>query len=68
MVVGVPVPSHESAELEEIEKATQQALDETIEKNIKGRDITPYLLLRINELTEGRSLKANISLVKNNDR
>ena len=39
------------------------------EKNgITGRDVTPFLLARIAELTEGASLKANIALVYNNVR
>ena len=36
--------------------------------NIGGKDVTPYLLQRIYELTEGRSLTANIALVRNNAR
>lgn len=66
MVVAVPVPSAQAAETAEIEHATEKALNETIQKGIKGKDVTPYLLLRIAELTEGRSLAANIALVKNN--
>jgi len=66
MVVAVPVPAHEAAKYEEIEMATDKALKETVEKKVVGRDITPYLLLRIAELTHGKSLKANIALIKNN--
>ena len=33
---------------------------------IKGRDITPYILKRVNELTHGKSLQSNIALVENN--
>ena len=36
------------------------------ENKISGRDITPFLLKRIAELTGGESLKANIALIKNN--
>jgi pseudouridine-5'-phosphate glycosidase len=35
---------------------------------IRGKAVTPYLLQRIFELTEGRSLAANIALVRNNAR
>jgi len=66
MVCAVPVPFHQAGEMRSIELATQLAIRETKEKNIKGRNITPYLLLRINELTKGKSLSANISLIKNN--
>jgi len=68
MVVGVPVPAVKAAEYSEIESATEQALAEVREKRVTGRDITPYLLLRIAELTHNRSLAANIALVKNNAR
>ena len=46
--------------------ATNQALQEADEKGITGKDITPFLLTRIHEITNGNSLKANIELVKNN--
>jgi pseudouridine-5'-phosphate glycosidase len=36
------------------------------EKNISGKNITPFLLQRVNELTNGESLKSNISLILNN--
>jgi pseudouridine-5'-phosphate glycosidase len=37
-----------------------------VKKKIIGRDVTPYVLKRVAELTRGESLKANIALVKNN--
>lgn len=53
---------------EKIENAIEHALQESFEKakELKGRDITPYLLRRVAELTGGLSLKRNIELVKNN--
>jgi pseudouridine-5'-phosphate glycosidase len=33
---------------------------------IKGKDVTPFLLKRVNERSQGESLRANIALVKNN--
>lgn len=44
----------------------QKALKEADKKSIRGADITPFLLSRVNDLTEGRSLASNISLVHNN--
>ena len=41
----------------------EQALKEC---KVKGKEVTPFLLSRIKELTEGKSLKANIALVINN--
>jgi pseudouridine-5'-phosphate glycosidase len=67
-VVAVPIHEDEEAQIEEVEKATQQALSEADAQNIKGRDITPFLLGRIAQLTSGESLRSNICLVKNNAR
>ena len=44
----------------------EQALKECEAQGIKGKDTTPYLLKRITELTGGKSLETNISLVINN--
>ena len=44
----------------------KQALEECEEKGIKGKRITPFLLSRVKDLTEGSSLEANIKLVLNN--
>ena len=41
---------------------------EAKEKGLKGKDVTSFLLGKVKELTEGKSLEANIELVKNNDR
>ena len=49
-------------------RATTKALREAEKNGITGRDVTPFLLARIAELTEGASLKANIALVYNNVR
>eukprot|EP00470_Lotharella_oceanica_P012136 CAMPEP_0170185158 /NCGR_PEP_ID=MMETSP0040_2-20121228/35795_1 /TAXON_ID=641309 /ORGANISM="Lotharella oceanica, Strain CCMP622" /LENGTH=315 /DNA_ID=CAMNT_0010431469 /DNA_START=27 /DNA_END=975 /DNA_ORIENTATION=- len=65
-VIAVPVPESQAAEAGKIEEATQQALKEVTDKNIQGPAITPYLLERINQLTKGRSLAANVNLVLNN--
>jgi pseudouridine-5'-phosphate glycosidase len=46
--------------------AISKALNELKEKNITGKNITPFLLQRINELTNGESLKSNITLILNN--
>jgi len=66
MLVGVPIPEREAAL--GIQKAIDTALEECEKKNIKGKLITPYLLSRLNDLTQGESLRANIALVENNAR
>ena len=67
-LVANPIPAEAeipSAELAPI-IATAQADSERA--GITGKAVTPYLLQRIFELTEGRSLEANIALVRNNAR
>merc|ERR1712093_943473 len=66
IILACPVPAALAAEAEGVEKATAQAIQETIDQNVLGRDVTPFLLKRINEITGGESLKANIALIKNN--
>ncbi|CAK9050158.1 unnamed protein product [Durusdinium trenchii] len=66
MVLAVPVPEHLSAEGKAVEEATRTAVEESVKQNIKGNEVTPFLLKRINELTQGESLRANIALVKHN--
>lgn len=65
-LAGVPIPESQAAAGERIEKATQQALREATERKLTGADITPFLLHRINQLTGGASLEANIALIKHN--
>lgn len=62
-IVAVPVPkSDEVSVAEHIEKAVSEAA----ERGIKGKELTPYLLGRVGELTKGESIKANIALLENN--
>ncbi|XP_031564349.1 pseudouridine-metabolizing bifunctional protein C1861.05-like [Actinia tenebrosa] len=68
MVIAVPIPEEEAGEGSLIEQAIQQALNEASSTGIIGKDITPFVLKRLNELTEGKSVQANFSLVKNNAR
>ena len=47
-------------------KAINEAITQADSENIIGKDITPYLLSKVNELTHGESLEANMKLIKNN--
>ena len=49
-----------------MEEATQTALKELQSQGIQGHQVTPFLLKRIQELTGGESLAANIALIKHN--
>ncbi|RKP25734.1 pseudouridine-5'-phosphate glycosidase [Syncephalis pseudoplumigaleata] len=65
-VIAVPIPESHAANGQEIQTAIEKALAESMQRNITGKDATPFLLDRVNQLTAGRSLDANIALVKNN--
>lgn len=65
-IIANPVPAESAMKQEEIEGYIQQALDEAKEQRITGKKVTPFLLARIKELTDGRSLATNIALVYNN--
>ena len=66
LIVAVPVPKKDEIPAEIINKKIDQALNEAEKKNINGKDLTPFLLDRIKDITDGKSLDTNISLVKNN--
>ena len=66
VVVSNPVPDMFAMPKDEIERLTSQALAEAAARGIAGKQVTPFLLARIKELTEGRSLMTNIALVKHN--
>lgn len=66
MLVTVPVPVEHEIPKEEIDLIIEKALEEEKKAGIKGKDSTPFLLAKIVELTEGRSLQTNIQLVYNN--
>ncbi len=61
-----PIPENSSFPKAMIDEAIEKALKEADEKGIKGKDATPFLLKRVNEITGGRSLDSNRKLVYNN--
>ncbi len=68
ILVTNPVPVEYSMDPEVIDAAISQALSEAAEKGIRGKEITPFLLARIKDITGGDSLSSNIQLVLNNAR
>ncbi|XP_042416830.1 pseudouridine-5'-phosphate glycosidase-like isoform X2 [Zingiber officinale] len=66
MLIAVPAPEEHVAAGNAIESAIKKALEEAKVNNVAGNAATPFLLSRVNELTGGASLLANIALVKNN--
>lgn len=66
VVIANPIPEQYAMEEKVISQAIEQALQESIEQDIKGKETTPFLLAKVVELTGGDSLEANINLVFNN--
>ncbi|GAM24333.1 hypothetical protein SAMD00019534_075080 [Acytostelium subglobosum LB1] len=63
MVIAVP---NDYPNKIDIDTAIEQAIKEAEMNKISGKDTTPYLLKRVNELTGGQSLESNIHLIKRN--
>jgi pseudouridine-5'-phosphate glycosidase/pseudouridine kinase len=68
VLLAVPIPAEYSIPNHIIENVILQALEDCNEKGIVGKEVTPYVLGRINELTGGKSLEANQALIENNAR
>ena len=68
MLVTNPIPTEYEMAPDVINAAIDQAVAEANEKGIKGKNITPFLLDRIQQITGGDSLASNIQLVFNNAR
>ena len=65
-VIANPIPEADAMDKSFIDGIINEALKEAEEQNIAGKDVTPFMLGKVKDLTEGRSLDANIALVKNN--
>ena len=68
MLVANPIPEEYSMDHEVINKAIDEAVEESKRLGIHGKDTTPFLLAKIKDLTGGDSLASNIQLVYNNAR
>jgi len=66
VIVANPIPEADEIPASEIEPVIAAALAEANRLGIRGKDVTPFLLGEIVKATKGRSLRANIALVKNN--
>ncbi|TQR19330.1 pseudouridine-5'-phosphate glycosidase [Psychrobacillus vulpis] len=67
-IIANPIPAEFSMDEAYITTIIEKALQEAEENGIKGKDVTPFLLGKVKELTEGKSLESNIELVYNNAR
>ncbi len=66
IVVANPIPKEYSLNKDDINNAIEEALLEAKQKNISGKETTPFLLAKLKEITKGKSLSANLELVYNN--
>lgn len=68
ILVTNPVPQSDQIERSTMDGYIEQAIAEAQQKGVSAKEVTPWLLNRIYEITGGRSLKTNIALVENNAR
>ena len=66
LLISNPVPEEYSLSHNYIDSIVDKAVLEAKEKGIHGKEVTPFLLKRIVELTGGKSLESNIALILNN--
>jgi len=68
ILITVPVPEDKALSREIAEEAIKQATEEAESQGIHGKEVTPFVLARVVELTEGKSMIANRALLENNAR
>lgn len=66
VLIANPIPEAFAMEPTRVQEAIDQALGEAAQQRIGGKTLTPFLLNRIQSLTQGQSLFSNIELVKHN--
>jgi len=66
LLIANPIPEKYDMAADGIDATIKRAVAEAGAKSIKGKGLTPFLLAKIEQLTEGKSLEANIQLVLNN--
>ena len=68
MLVCVPIPQANALPRAEMEREIDEALAAADKAGGRGRDVTPFLLAHLGEATSGRTLDANVALLRNNAR
>jgi pseudouridine-5'-phosphate glycosidase len=66
LLIANPIPEDNALDAKAIEQRIGEAVKEARAKGVAKKEVTPFLLGRVVELTEGRSLEANMALVRNN--
>lgn len=65
-IIANPIPEQHAMDQQYMERLVSDALEEAKEQGIGGKELTPYMLKKVQSLTGGKSLEANIELVKAN--
>ncbi len=68
VLVAAPAPEDAALPHEEIEAVISQAIKEALEAGVRGQQMTPFLLAKVNEKTQNASLQTNLALLLNNAR
>ena len=66
LLIVNPISKRQEIPKKEIDILVNDSLSEAMKKNIKGKNLTPFLLKKIVQKTNGKSLTANIALAKSN--
>ena len=68
LLITVPVTELAEVPAELLERVVAESLEEAKRSNIAGREVTPFLLARMSEASNGATLRANIALLEKNAR
>ena len=68
ILVANPIPAAEAIAASDMEPIIQEASRDAQAKRIHGKELTPFLLQRLTDLTKGKSMQANLALLLNNAR
>lgn len=66
VLLAVPCPADAALAHDEMEKLIREALDESRKEGIRGNQVTPFLLSRVARKSGGKTLSANLALLRNN--
>ena len=66
VLIANPIPEEYAMDYDKMERVIDKALREADETGVRGKDITPFLLAKVKELTQGASFASNVQLAYNN--
>ena len=66
LLVANPIPEEYEIDPDHMERMVEEAEEEARRSNVSGKELTPFLLARLSELSEGKTLEANVALLLNN--